>query len=206
MSCNALILGDGGMGKSTMMFHECKRLLSEQRLAVYISLQAREGAGNESIINYILRCLYKSEDERAKGKLITLTASCHRHPDLVLFVDGFNELSGEGAQRYVSEIKALSQYPGTQIIVSSRLDFLRDYGLSHFGTIRTCELRESQTQQLFTERPDDWKHVLSQKNLRVLLRNPMMALLYARTCPIVERHADLDYLDWIMPITNAHVS
>ena len=203
LSCNALILGDGGMGKSTMMFHECQRLLSEQKLAVYISLQAREGAGSESIVSYILRCLYKSEDERARGKLITLTSSCHHHPDLVLFIDGFNELSGEGAQRYVSEIKALSQYPGIQIIVSSRLDFLRDYGLSHFGMIRTCELRESQTQQLFTERPDDWRHVLSQKSLRVLLRNPMMALLYASTCPIVERHADLDYLDWIMPITNA---
>lgn len=202
LSCNALILGDGGMGKSTMMFHECQRLLSEQKLAIYISLQAREGAGNESIISYILRCLYKSEDERAKRKLIALTASCHQHPDLVLFIDGFNELSGEGAQRYVAEIKVLSQYPGIQIIISSRLDFLRDYGMSCFGMIRTCELRESQTQQLFTERPDDWRHVLSQKNLRVLLRNPMMALLYASTCPIVERHVDLDYLDWIIPITN----
>ena len=203
LSCNALILGDGGMGKSTMMFHECQRLLCEQKLAVYISLQAREGAGNESIIRYILRCLYKSEDERTKGKLIALTASCHQRPDLVLFIDGFNELSGEGAQRYVAEIKALSQYPGVQIIVSSRLDFLRDYGLSHFGMIRTCELRESQIQQLFADRPDDWRHVLEQKNLRILLRNPMMALLYASTCPVVERHADLDYLDWIMPITNA---
>lgn len=203
MSCNALVLGDGGMGKSTMMFHECRRLLSEQRLAVYIPLQAREGAGNESIISFLLRCLYQSEDERAKGKLISLTASCHQHPDLVLFIDGFNELSGGGAQRYVAEIKMLSQYPGIQILVSSRLDFLRDYGLSHFGMIRTCELRESQIQLLFSERPDDWRHVLSQKNLRVLLKNPMMALLYASTCPIVERHADLDYLDWIMPITNA---
>lgn len=203
VSCNALILGDGGMGKSTMMFYECQRLLSEQKLAVYISLQAREGAGNESIIAYILRCLYKSEDERAKGKLISLTASCHRHPDLVVFIDGFNELSGEGAQHYVAEIKALSQYPGVQIIVSSRLDFLRDYGLSHFGMIRTCELRECQIQQLFTDRPDDWRHVLEQKNLHILLKNPMMALLYASTCPVVEKHADLDYLDWIMPITNA---
>lgn len=203
LSCNALILGDGGMGKSTMMFHECRRLLSKQQLSIYISLQAREGSGNESLLGYILRCLYKSEDERARGKLLRLTASMHQHPDLVLFIDGFNELSGEGAQRYVAEMKALSRYPGVQIIVSSRLDFLRDYGLSHFGMIHTCELRESQMEQLFRERPDDWHQVLAQKNLRILLRNPMMALLYASTCPIVERHSNLDYLDWIMPITNA---
>lgn len=203
LSCNALILGDGGMGKSTMMFCACRQLLSNRRLAVYISLQAREGANNESLVDYILRCLYKATDERAKNKLIQLTASCHPCPDLVLFIDGFNELSGEGMQRYVSEIKTLSQHSGIQIIVSSRLDFLRDYGLSYFGMIRTCELREEQIQQLFTERPDDWSHILSQKNLRILLGNPMMALLYASTCPIVERHADLDYLDWITPINNA---
>lgn len=203
LSCNALIVGDGGMGKSTMMFHACKQMLSDRKLAIYISLQAREGANSESLVEYILRCLYKSTDERAKNKLIQMTASLHSYPDLVLFIDGFNELSGEGAQRYVSEIKTLSQYPGIQIVISSRLNFLRDYGLSHFGIIRTCELRENQIKQLFTERPDDWVHVLSQKNLRILLRNPMMALLYVSTCPVVEKHNDLDYLDWIMPIKNA---
>lgn len=125
-SCNALILGDGGMGKSTTMFHECGRLLEKQRLAIYISLQARESTENESIKEYVLRCLCKNIDERARNKLIQLTASRHTHPDLVLFIDGFNELTGAGAQRYVSEIKELSQYPGIQIIISSRLDF---YGI-----------------------------------------------------------------------------
>ncbi len=203
LSCNALILGDGGMGKSTMMFQECRELLSQHHLAVYISLQAREGANNESIFEYVLHSLYKAEDKCAKDKFFKLTSSAHSNPDLVLFIDGFNELSGEGAQRYVAEIKYLSTFEGIQIIVSSRLDFLRDYGLSHFGMIKTCELREQQIQKLFEKRAEDWRNILAQKNLRILLKNPMMALLYASTCPIVERHAGLEYLDWIMPITNA---
>ncbi|MBR4900289.1 MAG: metallophosphoesterase [Victivallales bacterium] len=203
LSCNALILGDGGMGKSTMMFHECRELLSHRYLAVYISLQAREGANNESIFDYVLHSLYKAEDEHAKDKFLKLTSSAHSNPDLVLFIDGFNELSGEGAQRYVAEIKYLSTFAGIQIIVSSRLDFLRDYGLSHFWMIRACELRESQIRNLFEERMDDWNNILAQKTLRILLKNPMMALLYASTCPIVERHAEMEYLDWIIPITNA---
>ncbi|SDH39502.1 metallophosphoesterase [Marvinbryantia formatexigens] len=203
LSCNALILGDGGFGKSTMMYHQCGELLFKQYLAVYISLQAREGANNESIFDYVLRCLYRSTDYRARDKFVHLTTAVHTHPDLVLFIDGFNELSGMGAQRYVAEIKALSRYPGVQIIVSSRLDFLRDYGLSCFHMIRTCGLREKQIKQLFEERPDDWENVEAQKNLRILLKNPMMALLYASTCPILEKYAGLDYLAWIRPISNA---
>jgi WD40 repeat protein len=202
-SCNALILGDGGMGKSTMMYDACRRLLAGRRLAVYISLQAREGAGNESLTGYILRCIYHSEDTRAKDRLNHLTLEMHSQPDLVLFIDGFNELTGEGAQRYVAEIKSLSQRPGIQIMISSRLDFLRDYGLSRFAMIRTCDLREEQIQRLFQNRPEDWRNIQAQKNLRILLQNPMMALLYASTCPVVEQHADLDYLNWITPITNA---
>lgn len=199
---NALIIGDGGMGKSTMMYYECCELLKTRQLSVYVSLQAIESY-HESIFGYILQSLYKSIDARAKDKLIRLTSTEHPHPDLVLFIDGFNELTGAGAQRYVAEIKMLSRYLGVQIIISSRLDFLRDYGLSYFGMIRACELRESQIQTLFQDRPDDWINVLAQKNLRILLKNPMMALLYASTCPVVEKHAGLDYLDWIMPIKNA---
>ena len=90
-----------------------------------------------------------------------------------------------------------------QIIVSSRLDFLRDYGLSHFAMIQSCDLRDEQIQQLFKDRSEDWDNVLAQKNLHVLLKNPMMALLYASTCPVVEKNVDLDYLEWIVPIKNA---
>lgn len=199
---NALILGDGGMGKSTMMYHECRQLLNKRRLAVYISLQEREGT-HGGILEYVCQCLYHAGDERAKDKFTKLTASRHPHPDLVLFIDGFNELSGAGALQYVAEIKALSRMPGVQIIISSRLDFLRDYGLNYFGMIHTCNLREDQIQLLFLERPEEWRNILAQRNLLVLLKNPMMVLLYASTCPIVERNAGLDYLEWIIPIKNA---
>lgn len=31
-SCQALLLGSGGMGKSTMMFHACKKLIRERHI------------------------------------------------------------------------------------------------------------------------------------------------------------------------------
>jgi len=156
-------------------------MLRRKQLAVYVSLQARESAG-ESIIDHVLRCLYQTEDGRTKQSFERLTSSRHTHPDLILFIDGFNELTGSGARKYVSEVKALARCPGIQIIISSRLDFLRDYGLSHFGMIHVCDLREHQIEQLFHDRPEDWRNVLAQRNLLTLLRNPMMALLYVSTC------------------------
>lgn len=116
-------------------------------------------------------------------------------------MDGFNELTGSGAQKYAAEIKRLAQYPGMQMIVSSRLDFLREFGLNHFLMIRTCDLREKQIKGLFSE--NAWNNIQKHKDLRILLKNPMMALLYSTTCPIVEENKDLDYIDWIIPTTNA---
>ena len=66
--------------------------------------------------------------------------------------------------------------------------------------IHTCDLREEQYHGLFDE--NEWNNIVAHKNIRILLRNPMMALLYACTCPVVSKHQDLDYLDWKMPITN----
>ena len=200
-SCHGLILGDGGMGKSTMMYHECRRkLYNENMLAVYVSLQALEGA-HESIEHFVLRSLYKSIDERARNKLVRLTSARHSKPGLTLFIDGFNELSREVSYRYVNEIKMFASYAGVQIVISSRLDFLREFGLSHFWMIRTCDLREEQIQELFPE--VEWRNIQGRKNLRILLRNPMMALLYANTCPIMEQHRCREGLTWKTPIKNA---
>ena len=203
VSCHSLLLGDGGMGKSTMMYYQCGELLSKQKLSVYVSLQARESTDSESIINYILRVLYKSTDQRARDKFNSLTSTRHTTPDLTLFIDGFNELTGKGAQKYVAEIKELSRYPGVQILISSRLDFLCNFGLSHFGMINTCDLREEQIKVLFSGFPKYWRNITRSKNLTLLVKNPMMALLYANTCPVVEKYSGIAYLDWVSPITNA---
>lgn len=199
-SCHGLILGDGGMGKSTMMFQECQTILgSEHRLAVYLSLQALEGA-ERGIKQAVTEALYgPSGDETKLYRSIT---NRHDFPDLTIFIDGFNELSGRASQRYVAEIKDLARYAGLQIVISSRMDFLRDFGLVQFWMIQTCELRENQIHDLFKGNEAEWNNILSKKSLRILLRNPMMALLYASICPIIDRNKDLEYLDWAIPVSN----
>ena len=202
-SCHGLILGDGGMGKSTMMFQECRTILDrENRAAVYLSLQALEGAGR-GIKQSIMEALYGPNGDETK--LYRLIADRHDHPDhpdLTVFIDGFNELSGPASQRYVAEIKDLARYAGLQMVISSRMDFLRDFGLVQFWMIQTCDLREDQIHDLFQDNESEWNDILAKKSLRILLRNPMMALLYASTCPIIDRNRDLEYLDWAIPVSN----
>ena len=40
--------------------------VEDGKMAVYVSLQAREGFGNERILDYVLKCIYKEIDERSK--------------------------------------------------------------------------------------------------------------------------------------------
>ena len=200
-SCHALLLGDGGMGKSTMMFHACKLLIQERhRLAVFASLQTLQSAGL-SMERHLLRTLYRAEDEPAKGRLLALMGTANTEPNITLLVDGFNELNSDTAYQYVAELKRLSQYPGIQIVVSSRLDFLRNYGMTHFQMLRTCDLRDKQLQALFD--PEQWPNILGKRYLHILLKNPMMALLYAQTYPLIDQYRDLPYCDWRLPISTA---
>lgn len=201
-SCNGLLLGDGGMGKSTLLYYSCKEsLFSEQKLSVYIPLQFLEST-EESLTQYVLRTVYRSVDDAAKNRLIRLVSKRHSTPDLILYIDGFNELSRSKAGAYISEIRKFSGYEGVQLVVSSRLDFLKEFGLSHFWMVRTCLLRDEQLADLFSDNQTEWENIRARKELKVLLQNPMMALLYANTCPIMQRFSDSEMITWVNPIQN----
>ena len=199
-SCHALLLGEGGMGKSTTLFHTGKVLLQQHRLTVYASLQMLQRAGR-SIMDHILYTFYRAEDDAARNRLMRLLEHSGTCASLILLVDGFNELNGDRAYRYADELKDLCRYPGIQIIVSSRLDFLRNYGMAHFQMLRSCDLRDEQIATIFPQA--QWQDILSKPHLHILLKNPMMALLYAATIPIIQKYRELPFCDWQLPITNA---
>ncbi len=199
-SCHALLLGDGGMGKSTAMFVACQTLLSENRLAIFVSLQSLEGMGC-GIKAYLQRSLYQDVSPTTWNLLCGMLIRRQETPSLTILVDGFNEISGETARGYISEIKELIAHPGVQLMVSSRLDFLRDYGMHQLLMVHTADLREEQIRPLFDNAM--WHEIEGNRELRILLRNPMLTLLYAETCPVVEKNREISYCDWRLPIMNA---
>lgn len=130
-------------------------------MAVFASLQTLQSAGL-GIERHLLRTLYRIENENSRNRLLSLMNTEGNKPSILLLVDGFNELNGDTSYRYAAELKRLSQNPGLQIIVSSRLDFLRNYGMAHFQMLRTCDLRDPQIRTLFGE--ERWTDILGKRH------------------------------------------
>lgn len=197
-TCHALLLGEGGTGKSTALYQSCLALNESGRgPALFLSLQMLESR-KEGIEEAVVRCLFEATDAGARDRLYRLTKERRERPDLILMLDGFNELGGENAGSFMTEIKKLSGRPGIQLVISSRSDFLREYGMSHFEMLTVCELREDQIDTLFS--PEWREKIREDSSLTLLLKNPMMVLLYAQTCPILDRHPADGFLRWAQPV------
>lgn len=106
---------------------------------------------------------------------------------MILLLDGFNELSEVYEAKFGKEIRGLAQYPGMQIIVTSREDFTGRYNL-RFQKALLCELVDDQIQKVLTQQ--EWIHIQGQYTLHQLLKNPMLLLMYKQVCPVMDRHQD----------------
>jgi len=188
-----VLLADGGMGKTTLMLDAAKQKQGQPIL--YLSFEQLE-AQNWSIEQFVCRSLFGSE--RAGDRLYEFAGSSKAWPDLILLLDGFNELGAGAAAGYAREIKGLSLYPGLQIAVSSREDFTQRYKLP-FQTAVLEELSDKQMLGVISQ--EELQHVKGTYTLQRLLRNPMLLLMYKQVCPIMEKHRD-NFLDWRDPIKN----
>lgn len=191
---HVLILADGGMGKTTLLL-DAARVKSQDPI-LYLSLEWLE-AQDLTIEEYVCRILFQTE--RARDRLFQFTNSYKIHPDLILLLDGFNELSEVYEAKFGKEIRGLAQYPGMQIIVTSREDFTGRYNL-RFQKALLCELVDDQIQKVLTQQ--EWIHIQGQYTLHQLLKNPMLLLMYKQVCPVMDRHQDA-FLEWMDPIENA---
>lgn len=161
---NFVLLGDGGMGKSTMMLDACFRLSKSGKTVLFLSLEQLE----------------------AFGQSIRACIKDYNLNELILFLDGMNEVLAE--QKFSKEINMLAMEKRVQIIVSSRGSFLYKYGVEGFEDAVLLLLRDEQLKQVFTE--SQWNEIEKNYTLKQLLRNPMMASMYQKTYPVMEKYRD----------------
>ena len=190
---NYALLGDGGMGKTTMMLSACRDLTSQGRTALYIPLEQIEAYGT-NIENRIVEILYSGD----RDKFINMTKKKSHISELILFLDGMNEIISE--RELTTEIKKFARMTGIQIIISSRSSFTEKYGMNNFKEAVLQPLREEQLQMVFDE--EEWKNIEKNYTLRQLIKNPMLASMYKQIYPIMNRHRDCSFLQWIEPIKN----
>lgn len=120
---NFVLLGNGGMGKSTMMLDACFRLSKSGKTVLFLSLEQLE----------------------AFGQSIRACIKDYNLNELILFLDGMNEVLAE--QKFSKEINMLAMEKRVQIIVSSRGSFLYKYGVEGFQDAVLLLLRDEQLKQ-----------------------------------------------------------
>ncbi len=190
---HTVLQADGGMGKTTLLL-DAARLKSQQPI-LYIPLEWL-AAQDLTIEKYICRILYK--DETSCDRLYRMTSICRTQPDLILLLDGFNEAGEAKESGFGKEIRELAQYPGMQIVVTSREDVSERYD---FGFVKStvCELLDGQIQKVLTE--EEWHLIQGKYTLYELLKTPMLLLMYRQVHPLMNCHRD-SFLDWGDPIEN----
>ena len=196
-SHHIILTADGGMGKTSLLLYTATKLLNNADV-LYVPLE-RLNAASLSIERYICRSLFN--EDRNDGKLYELAKDSGDNPALILLIDGFNELNGEGQDNVIKQIKDLMSYPGIQLVITSREDFGNRLGLL-FTRAELSGLSEDRIKSFLTE--DEWKHISDDRYhaLIELLSVPMMLLMYKQICPLIDKHQE-SFLSWIDPIQNA---
>ena len=167
-----LVIGDGGMGKTTSLLHVWEiHLKNKARLPLYIPLNDYRQQ-KDFICDYIKR-YYGSIDLSQLKR------------DFLLLLDGFNEISGE-THHLIAELKDLLLKHGEgrmRVVITSRHDFIQDYRLDSFQPYQILPLDKYVIRKVVR------KHV-SAKNLPFVdaatdvLKTPMMLSLYTETCNV----------------------
>ncbi|MCL1912991.1 MAG: AAA family ATPase [Eubacteriaceae bacterium] len=162
---NMLIIGDGGMGKTTAMLQIWEELLNTRSGALPLYIPLNEYKPHPEFIRNYVKQFYGRIDIYELNR------------DFVLLLDGFNEASGDMLPM-TREINALThqKIDYIRIFITSRSRFLPDQKMDNF--------------QIQTLQPLDDKAVkdyLEEHNFELgdtpieLLRTPMMLTLYTET-------------------------
>lgn len=187
-----ILLADGGMGKSTMLLQACQNT----ERALYIPAESLQTLGY-SIEEYCTVSLFEGKAQRLQD----FTRHKRSEPDLILMVDGLNEVGGEAERGFITEIKRLNILKGIQIVISSRTDFTPRYSMPGYQAARLLPLRDDQINAFFDD--CEWSAIEARPTLRHLLSNPMMLTMYRKVSPVMERCKDIEFLRWRTPIKNA---
>lgn len=187
-----IILADGGMGKSTMLLQACQ---NTQR-ALYVPVEGLDIIGY-GIEQYCAVKLFNGSIERLQD----FAMQKHKEPDLILMIDGLNEVGGDAERRFINEIKRLNMLKGIQVVISSRTDFTSRFSMTGYQVAHLLPLTDEQIREFFSD--VTWSEIVNHPTLHHLLSNPMMLTMYMAVSPVIDTHKDSEFLHWRVQIDNS---
>lgn len=201
-SCwHAVIVGEGGMGKTVSLLRLWKEYLgasgTQYPIPLFIELSEYNTAQEEEKANFIIKqigCYYLNkmylthEEEEALWDIIKtpITIKETKIPSVILFLDGFNEISVEKSELLVELRKIIKLAHGIQIIITSRTDMRQMIGLQSFNRIDLQKLTVQQIEKFLNISIN----LGYRGKLYELIKNPMMISLYSATSKTVEQYSE----------------
>ena len=145
-----MIEGEGGIGKTVTLLSIPDKFTPFLVPAIYIPLH--ELTKNDNPIElYIKKWILSDKEDLYEQLLDLIDKSWDKGPQLMLLLDGFNEIAAENRQIISEDIGRWSEYPGIQIVTSSRYDIHTYVALSYdYSTIKLQPLSDKTVEDYLT--------------------------------------------------------
>ncbi len=180
---HSMLVGPGGMGKTVSLLRLWEHLAKpeEQDAPVPIFIQLNE-FNNEPVADFIQKYIRKHYADIDPETL--LKAERQNHPSIVLLLDGINEVTAQSNELLleINRLKVREDYPGLQLILTSRVDMRTSHQWQDFHLLELQPLTDEQIiHYLKNQLPSDTR-------LLEVLRNPMMLSIYNAQSELPERY------------------
>jgi WD40 repeat protein len=200
----ALLVGDGGMGKTVSLLLLWRDLLFEENgpVPVFIPLNeynsSSEHERNDFIVRYICKNLLNipeplPETVNALWKLFETSRG--GKPSLILLLDGLNEVTVPKGRLMATVNDLAARAGGTQMVISSRNKQIEKLDLSGENAALMQILPLTQ-QTVVAYLQEKGQEIPVNKDLLALFANPMMLTLYSGANNIALRFKDDERFDF----------
>ena len=179
-----MIEGEGGIGKTVTLLSIPDKFTLFPVPAIYIPLHELTKK-EDPIEHYVKRWILNNKEDLYEQLLNLLDEPWDNGPQLMLLLDGFNEIAAENRQIISEDICHWSEYPGIQIVTSSRYDIHTYVALSYdYSTIKLQPLSDRTVEGYLKSAgvPIPANSVVKQ-----LITIPLLLKLYEKTALILEQ-------------------
>jgi WD40 repeat protein len=191
---HAVVLGEGGMGKTVSLLRLWEDQLDESAVPVFVALNEYNAAPESEKHDFVLGSIARNCGlaESLTGEWKNALWDFIRQPQpggapaILLLLDGFNEVTAERTPLLIELNRIAQEARGVQLVVSSRYVEIRNFQWAQQSEIVELQpLPEAAItaylSALDLSLPDD-------EAIRRLLGNPMMLTIYAGSSEIARRH------------------
>jgi WD40 repeat protein len=185
---NYVLLGEGGMGKTTsllMLWNELVNRKENSPVPLFLRLEIYNNMKPERRRDFIWYMIFQEYLNHipTEGEIRELENNISEkikvdgieYPSVILLLDGFNEVTADKRELLLC-LNDVRKLKGVQIIVSSRYDMRNNLNWSDFQALNLEQLEDDQIKNFMSSKKIEFNSELI-KNIP-LLRNPMMLTLY----------------------------